>query len=214
MRAEIKRLDLTKLMAQFEEDTRFAGLVDTSFDLRSRGRTALDLRANLSGTFYAVQRGGTLALDYSRRFVTNMVKVSLPDLQFEAPPRLGCIGADFEIHRGMLTVQKLVLAGDATTVWGEGRIDLARGEYDLTLTPRALDPGLLSIAATVRVTGPLADPRFSAVPRTIATSLVRGLFANIRRPAEPVVRTLARAGSPPREDPCGMDAPVPVASGP
>jgi hypothetical protein len=214
MRAEIKQLDLTKLMAQFEEDTRFAGLIDTSFDLRSHGRTALDLRANLSGTLHAVQRGGTLALDYSRKFVTNMVKVSLPDLQFEAPPRLGCIGANFEIERGMLTVQKLVLAGDATTVWGEGRIDLVRGEYDLTLTPRALDPGLLSVAATVRVTGPLEEPRFSAVPRTIATSLVRGLFANMRRPAEPVVRTLGRAGSRPDEDPCGMDAPVPVASGP
>jgi hypothetical protein len=214
MRAEIKRLDLTKLMAQFEDDTRFAGLVDTSFDLRSRGRTASALRANLSGTLHAVQRGGTLALDYSRKFVTNMVKVSLPTLQFEAPPRLGCIRADVEIDRGILAFKELVLAGDATTVWGEGRIDLVRGEYDLTLTPRALDPGLLSVAATVRVTGPLAEPRFSAVPRTIATSLVRGLFANIRRPTEPVVRTLARAGSRPDEDPCGTDVPVPVVPGP
>ena len=81
-------------------------------------------------------------------------------------------------------------------VSGAGRIDLAGDRYHLLLSPRARDPGLVSVAADVEVSGPLAQPRIRPVPRSIATSAARALVSNARRPADFVLHSVLGRGAP------------------
>ena len=69
----------------------------------------------------------------------------------------------------------------ASTVTGTGEVDFVRGVYDLELAPSTTNPGVVSMAPRVRVVGPLAEPQFKPVKRTLASSMGRGLLANARR---------------------------------
>ena len=68
--------------------------------------------------------------------------------------------------------------GKKITVTGTGQIDLVRGEYDLHVVPRNSNPGIVSFAPEVEVSGPLEDPRFKTVKRTLVTSFARGVIKN------------------------------------
>lgn len=201
LEAEIRELDLTRLMSQFQADTEHAGLLDLLVDLHTVGRTPRELRAHLSGRLQTMLREGTLAPGFARAFVRDFSKVVLPS--WRAPPvaPLSCGVVVLQIEEGVASVDTLLLQGGAVDVFGGGRIDLAGDAYHLRLTPRVKDPGLVSVAVTVDVSGPLAAPRYTPVPRSFATSLAEGLARNALKPAQVILAPLGLGGGA-REDVC------------
>jgi hypothetical protein len=134
-----------------------------------------------------------------------MVRVGFPSLMRTAEhTSVDCFRAELEIDEGMATARSLVLEGAQESVVGEGQIDLARGFYDLEMTPHTTRPGLISVAARIRVTGPLEDPRFTPVTRTIATSAVRGVISNALRPARAMLGMVGVGSSGTSVDPCAQ----------
>ncbi len=103
----------------------------------------------------------------------------------------------------------MYLEGDNITVTGVGVIDLARDELDLRLTPHIHKPGLVSVAATVDVSGSLTAPRFRALKRSLGASAARALYKNALRPFK-AARSLGRRGEPEAladvDDPCDVVA--------
>ena len=69
-------------------------------------------------------------------------------------------------------------------------MDLGGDQLDLMLTPEVKDPALVSVAATVHVTGPLANPSYRPTRRSLARTFARGVFSNILRPTQPVLRQI------------------------
>jgi len=207
LRGEARGVDMTRLALQIDEETTAAGLLDASFDLRSRGSTPAELRRTLEGEFRAALREGNLTSRYARKFMMNLVRVSIPSLPYfsaaEKVPQVSCLLAEFEIEDGIATAETFFLDTPKAVVTAVGEVDLGRGQFDLRVTPRPLDPGLLSVAVAVDVSGSFAAPSFSPVRRTIATSLVRGLVSNAMRPAGFVLSPL-RGGAPEEEDPCAV----------
>jgi hypothetical protein len=97
---------------------------------------------------------------------------------------VGCLVGAIAFASGVGVVETLVLSVPKATVTGGGRIDLARERLDLELVPQVHDPGLLSIAAAVRVTGPLAAPRFQPVPLDMVSSALGSIARAALRPAK------------------------------
>jgi hypothetical protein len=77
-------IDLTRLIAQFDESTEYAGKVDLLIDLETQGTKVDEVRQNLQGRFAAMLRDGALVNEYSRAFSFNFLRVSVPSL---APPQ-------------------------------------------------------------------------------------------------------------------------------
>jgi hypothetical protein len=98
-----------------------------------------------------------------------------------------CFRAAVALEHGIASVDSFMLKGATETVYGSGKIDLVKGHYDLLLTPTTSQPGLLSVAAQVEVVGPLDDPQFRPVKRTIALSAARSLISTVLRPARAVL---------------------------
>jgi uncharacterized protein involved in outer membrane biogenesis len=206
-------VDLQRLADLMEGNRWEAGIGSVWLDVESSGHSPRQLRENLSGTANTIVRDGTLGSRYAEMFVTNLVRVVFPTRTGEIGP-IACFRAELDLERGVATARSLLLKGAAEGVTGEGRIDLRRGRYELELTPHTTKPGLISVAARVRVTGPLDDPQFTPVKHTIATSVARGLVANALRPADEVRRRLvaapASAGNPcdaPLVDPAAARVP-------
>jgi uncharacterized protein involved in outer membrane biogenesis len=181
LRLDATGIDVGRVMAQFEEDTEFSGLVDLSIHLESAGRSMDALRAAVSGHARGVLRGGTAASKLGRRFTVDLASLVFPELRTREVPRIGCAIADFAIEDGEARVQTLLLREGEITVTGTGEIDLAEGVYHLRLTPSTTNPAILSVTPEVRVRGPLGDPEFRAVKRTLASSLIVGLGENARK---------------------------------
>ena len=197
---EARGIDGSQIWAQISEDAARSGNVDLYADLRTRGATLRELLAGMTGRFGLMLGKGTLVSEFGQAFVRGIVRVSLPSLRGRQSDRLGCVRAEFDVDDGLAEVRTLQINGSKVTVVGEGSIDFGGKGYDLVLRPRAHNPAVLGIAATVRVTGPLDDPAFSPVARSLATSAGRGLLSNALRPAGAVLSPFRGAQEIP--DPC------------
>jgi hypothetical protein len=199
---EATGMDVGRLASQLEDQPGGAGIVDALLALRSEGRTPAELRKNLAGKVWLVVRDGVTTANYVNQFLLTMLRISLPSLQTKEVVEVGCTVGEFDVEDGIATVGTLVLSGPQATVTGEGSVDIGRGRYDLRLTPRVRDPGLVSVAVSVDVTGPLEEPQFRPVKRTIATSAVRALANNLLRPGRFAMERLWTNGSGEDEDIC------------
>jgi uncharacterized protein involved in outer membrane biogenesis len=209
---ETFNVDLTTLMSQIQEDTPYAGRLDLSIALDAEGDSAPELRSSLSGVFGGMLRDGAIVNRYSRAFTFDVLRISMPSFrpqeQEAAPVR--CLLALLPIEDGVATVDTLYLAAPRLTITGEGTIDLGRDEFDLRLTPRVQDPGVVSVAATVDVSGPIESPEIRLLRRSIFRSALGAVVENLRRPERAVRSALGevfgfenRAAITEIEDPCG-----------
>jgi hypothetical protein len=64
----------------------------------------------------------------------------------------------------------------------------------------------LSVAPTVKVTGPLADPRFTPVARTLVTSATRAVVTNVLRPTRMLTSPFRSNGSENSEETCVLES--------
>ncbi len=182
LKAELqtRSLNIARLMSQFEEDSKYSGILDVDLELHATGHTLDAHRQSLNGTLSASMRDGNAASRISREFVVNLSETVFPDFLGKSVPTIGCAILDLEIQDGIASVRSLLLRGEKLGVVGTGKVDLVQGLYDLHVVPKMKNPGLLSVAPEVQVTGPLDDPEFHAMKRTLVTSFGRGLLHNAR----------------------------------
>jgi hypothetical protein len=208
---EAFNVDLTRLMSQLQYDTEYAGLLDLSIDLETEGSTAPEMRSNLRGFFGAMLRDGSVVNKYSRALSYDVLRVSIPSfrprLDAEAP--VHCLLALASIEAGVAEMETLYLEGKKITVTGEGQIDLANDELALRLTPRLHEPGLVSLAATVDVSGSIGHPTVRPNRGSMVTSALAALYRNAIRPFSALAEVIRgrdpnAIGTP--EDPCGLVA--------
>jgi hypothetical protein len=95
--------------------------------------------------------------------------------------KLNCIAADFRFTNGVGVAQTLLLDTDASTVTGEGQVDLRRESMDLRFTPSAKDI-TLNIAVPVEVSGPLRSPSFGVDTVGAAKRLATGVIGGVLFP--------------------------------
>jgi len=204
-RGDVRGVDLTRLMSQFQQETGYIGHVDLGVALESRGRTLGAILSQLEGRVEVLLRDGNLASRYGSKFVKEVARVSVPNFLPRAQTAVDCFVAAFAIDEGMAHVEMLRLGAPRVVVTGAGRVDLAHDAYSLRLTPKPRDPSLFSVAVMVDVTGPLADPNFTPVPRTLATSAARAVVSNALKPAGALLRPLQRGGSAAPGDGCDWE---------
>ncbi len=201
LRSSATGIRLGALAAQFEEDPSLTGTLDALLDLESRGDTLAALGSNLRGNVTLVIRDGQAASAWARAFERNLARAFLStdvDTEFD---QLECLIADFQITRGRASIRTLWFETERAILSGQGAIDLRRGSFDLRIVPKPKKPGIFSVAASVKVSGPFDDPDFTASKRSLATSAARGFFKNIARPSNPLLgRWWRREGG--KDAPC------------
>lgn len=207
--ANTRGVNLTRLMSQFQEKTEHAGLLDLAVEVESHGRSFDEIRSQLAGRVEGRLRDGTLASKHARKLLLEVAHVSIPDFRPRPSSPVDCFAVALDIDEGVASVETLRLEAPKVVVTGTGEVDLAANDFDLRLTPEPRDPSLLSIAATVNVTGPIDDPAFKAMPRSLATSATRAIVRNALKPAGMLTRPLRKSKAESGPDDCPLDPFVP-----
>jgi uncharacterized protein involved in outer membrane biogenesis len=202
-------VDLTRFMSQFQQNTGHAGLLDLAIEVESRGRSFDGILSQLAGRVEGRLRDGTLASKYGREFMLEVAHVSIPDFRPRPESPVDCFALALDIDGGVAHVETLRFDAPTVVVTGTGTVDLASNAFKLRLTPEPRDPSLLSIAATVKVRGPITKPTFRPVRRSLATSATRALVSNVWRPADMLTERFRRSNAEDGTDDCPLDPFVP-----
>ena len=94
----------------------------------------------------------------------------------EPVTNLNCMVGYFDIEEGILKSENILIGTSRLPIVGVGKLNLTDETLDMILTPRPKDPGLLTLAHTVRITGPIEGPVVSSDEFRIAESGGRGLL--------------------------------------
>ncbi len=135
-------------------------VAEGSIDLRltSRGRSAAEMAASLAGESKLFVGNGRIkaqALDLAVGGLTTVLgSLFEKDSEWSA---LNCAVSRVVFDKGVGTHKLLLVDTGASTVTGEGKIDLAKDRIEMKLTPRAKSP-TLNVAVPIRISGSLGRP--------------------------------------------------------
>ena len=90
---------------------------------------------------------------------------------------------------------------------GSGTIDIGADAFDIIMIPKVNEPGLVSLSAAVKVSGPLAAPVFSPQYTSVPMRAARGFVSGLLAPGSALLKPFRKSGE---TDPC--DALRPLAS--
>jgi uncharacterized protein involved in outer membrane biogenesis len=202
-------VNLTRIMSQFQQRTGHAGLLDLAIEVDSRGRSFDEIRSQLAGRVEGRLRHGTLASKFGREFMREVAHVSIPDFRLRPESPIDCFALALAIDEGVARVETLRVDASKVVVTGTGSVDLASNAFDLVLTPEPRDPSLLSVAATVKVRGPITAPTFKPVRGSLATSATRAVLRNVWKPAGMLTRPFRGSKAGNGTEDCPLDPFVP-----
>ena len=181
-----------RVVAQFLDGPPVAyGTGELNGKLRARGRTPSELAASVTGNLLFIGRAGGLSMRYSRALQLDIGPTAARRAARGDFERIECLVIDAVASEGIVSLETLFLDTEDKQVLGSGRIDLRNEKIDVLLTPvlKQAIPG--SVAAAVRVSGPLGKPDVSAAPLATASATAQGL---VDRALLPLHRVLPGVG--------------------
>ena len=186
-------------LGQAHQATSAAGWVEgrTQFlmALSASGRSPAQLMANLDGeTRLLLEDGRALSGTYDALIAGISIPTLLATIFTERQDfsTVNCIASHFDIENGLATSRVFLIDTEYSSLTGHGTIDLAAERIDVTVTPRAKSAAL-GVAVPVKVTGPLANPRYQPEPLGTARK-VAGLLGVVLFPPAALV-ALGELGS-------------------
>jgi hypothetical protein len=138
--------------------------------LKASGDSAAALLGSASGTVSATVSGGTISSLLDARMGLQVGRVARSMFLGAEPIAMRCAAAVLDVERGAARIRSLVVDSERTRTTGSGTIDVGRDALDVVLTPEAKQPGLFTLDRSIRLSGPLREPRHALVARVAPTS--------------------------------------------
>ncbi len=133
-------------------------------DLSANGRSPAELASNLNGKIDVATGRGTIHSSAFELIAKDLIWALVPKGGEKGVADLTCFIGELDFTRGIGDVTSLALVTSEIRTSGSGKINLRNETIDMRLNPRPNDPGLLSLATPINVSGPLASP--SVLPDT------------------------------------------------
>ncbi|MGE5159890.1 MAG: AsmA family protein [Betaproteobacteria bacterium] len=114
----------------------------------------------------------------------NLVLQLLPLVDTRARPEINCIVGRFDLERGDLNDDVILVDTTAVRIRGVGHANLATEELEFVFRPRAKGFALFRLQTPLRVTGTLDDQRFGFERSDVPESVLRLIASPILLPIE------------------------------
>ncbi len=168
LHADIKNLDLQRILQKLDERLEGFGTFAGKIDLQSTGNSVAEILGNGDGSFDIAMEGG--ALD---SLIVELVGLDIQEsisnlLGGENKYEVRCMVGQYELEQGLLNTKLLVIDTTDTNITGEGSINLKDESLDLVLKAYPKDISLFSARAPLLIEGTLKDP--SIVPDPVSVS--------------------------------------------
>ncbi len=160
MTLNLRDADYGRLMAMFGQIDIIQGRAQSiMLDLKGRGDNVNEVLSRAKGKFEWVNGPLELSTKYLDLWAADFITTALSmALKPKAVSELNCAVGYFDIEEGQMNTETILIDSPRLTIAGVGTLHFASEMMDVILTPRPKDPSLLSLAHTVRITGPLSNP--------------------------------------------------------
>ena len=148
-------------------------------DLNARGRSMKALMSSLNGKIDIAAGRGVIDSDAFELIAADLLWALMPKGGDADTAKLTCFIGELDFAAGVGEVTALALVTDKIRTSGEGAINLGTEQIDLTLHPHPNDPGFLSLATPVRISGSLADPSVYPDTGSLLTDLAVAVGAGL-----------------------------------
>jgi len=128
-------------------------------DLSASGKSPAELASNLNGKVDVATGRGKIHSSAFEWIAKDLIWALIPKGGESGVADLTCFIGELDFNQGVGNVAALALVTSEMRTSGSGTINLRDETIDMRLNPRPNDPGLLSLATPVNVSGSLTSPR-------------------------------------------------------
>lgn len=182
IRADVKRLDLARLVERLGYRGLAKGRLNFSTALSGSGTSIGSMMGRLNGHLLATMRGGTINNKMFSRLSGDTLSAVLPWSSGDKGIQVKCLVGQYDVRRGRLTSNVTLLNTDRLLVEGKGSIDLASERIKFTIVPRAKEASVVNLLVPINIDGILANPDVSADAAGVAKNALGfatgGILAN------------------------------------
>lgn len=137
------------------------GHLNIDVDIAGSGRTPAEFLGSLDGRAVVLMGKGTAQLGSLDRVVGGTTAVLGQMFSSNAEhSTINCMAADLKLDNGQANINLGLIDTQYSTVVIQGKLDLKSGTVDLKTSPTPKGV-TLSVAAPVKITGPINDPNYS-----------------------------------------------------
>ena len=170
----VRKLLLPKLFPTINLAKTSIGNVNGDFDLTGKGNSVDRMLATSNGRVSLVVADGEISKLLLEEIGLHLVEILQLKITDDKIIKLRCGVADFAVKSGIMQANVLLLDTEASTIIGNGNIDLSQEKLDLTLMPKTKKTILVSLRSPIYIKGTFAKPEVSIDKARVAT---RGLGA-------------------------------------
>lgn len=145
------------------------GTVQADIDLRMRGNSTAGMLATSSGNVAAVMGGAHMSKIASQAADLHLGELIGLFIKGDKEIDVRCAAAAFDVQRGVMQSRALVLDSADTALYGDGSVNLASENLDLTIRQYPKEKSLLSLRSPIRVDGPFRKPALHLDKTALAT---------------------------------------------
>jgi len=164
-------LDYGGLLKAFKVTNMVEGSADVTMTAEGYGRSLRDLAGTANGHLDIVAGPAKVATRFLELWVSNLMTAMLAQAWHrERFTQYHCAAAHIDIHKGEMKTDSLLVDASDHSLAAAGTLDLRAEDLDVVVTPRPKDLAVLSLATSIRLTGPLTTPTISTSVESIAAS--------------------------------------------
>ena len=202
LQAQARKLLLSKIFPTVALNQTSLGEINGTLVLTGSGDSIGDMLAKANGQIaLGIDRGevSQLMMEKAGLHIFEILQLSIAG---DKRIKLRCALADFEVKNGVMDVDSLVFDTDVTTLFGSGRIDLARETLDLTLNQKTKRTSPLALRSPIYVRGTFAKPTVGVDKGRVAARAAGAVALGLLNPLLALIPLVDRG--PGQDSDCGQ----------
>ena len=177
-----RKLQLARLFPTLDLGSTSVGQINGDFDLSGNGNSVGAMLAQADGNLALVAADGEISKLLMEKAGLHLWEILQLNLTGDRLVKLRCAVADFQVARGTMQVDSLVLDTAVTTIHGSGTIDLAGETLDLTLRQTTKNTSPLALRTPIHVGGSFAKPDVSVDKAQMAARALGAIALGVVNP--------------------------------
>jgi hypothetical protein len=182
--AYVERFDYGIIARRLGRANDMRGLFSLNVELAGKAPSLDTIMRNANGKLDFVVWPTELRSGVFNLWSVNLVLRLLPLIDPDTRPKVNCIVGRFDLERGNLSDDKILIDTSAVRIRGAGHANLATEELAFVFRPRAKGFALFRLQTPLRVTGTLDDQRFGFERSDVLESVLRLIASPVLLPIE------------------------------
>ena len=158
---ELKGVRVEQLLAGLSKKSKAAGPLQGRVELKGQGNSIAAIAASASGPAEIDLVDGDISNLVDAGIGLNAGKAARLLITGDKVINVNDAKVAFDFEKGQGTSKSILLDTEQTHTEGQGNIDLRAETFDITLTPHPKKPGILRLHSSIRVHGPIREPKIA-----------------------------------------------------